>query len=160
MIAEHEFVTTFEEDEALAAATHILQRMGFTVRVRGSRLNAKRGVAKPQQAKRERHLPQSVEMSFDRGRCHLAASIQFASKPKPLYRDLITTMLTTIERVLVHGMTDEEALEAWHHIDARANVRAAQHSSAGRVVLWILVGFLCLLLMGCLIGIFVSAMNP
>ena len=160
MIAEHEFVTTFEQDEALAAAAHILTKMGFAVTTYDAKIVAKRGVDKPPKAVRERQLPQSVEMTFDRGRCHLAASIMLTGKPKSLHSDMITTVLSTIERVLVHGQSDEEALEAWRYVDTRAGVRTVQHSGCRRITFWVLVGFLCLLLLGCVIGIIASAVGP
>ena len=159
MIAEHEFVTTFEQEEALAAAVNILRQMGFKVRTYESRIVAKRGVDKPTQAKHESQLPRSIEMTFDRGRCNLAASVMLQTKTKPLHRDMVKTALTTLERVLVHGQTDEEALEDWRRVESRAKARTAQHGGARRVVLWVLIGFLCLLLLGCVIGMLMSVLD-
>ena len=156
MIAEHEFVTTFEQEEALAAASHILSRMGFFVRTYEARLVAKRGEDKPAKAKRERELPQRVEMTFDRGRCTLAASITLAAKAKPVHRDMVKTALNTLERVLVHGQTDDEAIEDWRLVDRKASAKTAPQ----RVLLWVLLGFLGLLLIGCIVGMLVSLAGP
>ncbi len=157
MIAEHEFVTTFEEEEAQAAATHILRQMGFRVQTDGAKLVAKRGVDKPSKAKREGELPRSVEMTFDRGRCTLAASVAEQGKPKPIHREMVKTALSTIERVLVHGQDDEEALEPWRHVESRAKARTPQHGGVRRVIFWVLVGFLALMLLGCVIGMLAAA---
>ena len=156
MIAEHEFVTTFEQPEAMAAAASILARMGFRIQTQEpSRLTAKRGKAKPATAKHERQLPQRIELSYDRGRCILAASITPAGKPLPLHRDMVTTALTTIERILVHGMAEDEALEAWRYIDDKAN-KKINKPGCRRLGLVALITVLSLVAIMALIALFAS----
>lgn len=157
MIAEHTFVTTFEQDEALAAASHILSQMGFSVRTYEDRLVAKRGQKRATDIKRERHRPQRLEMVFDRGRCTLAASIMHPGQTKPVHRDMMKTALTTLEGVLVHGQTNDEALLPWQDIDNRAGTRTVDRSGPGRIVMYVVIGFFGLLLLGCIIGMLAEA---
>lgn len=159
MIAEHTFVTTFGQDEALAAASLLLSQMGFKVRTYEDRLVAKRGETKAANITRHRHLLQRIEMAFDRGRCTLAGSIMTPDQAKQVHRDMIKTALIALEGVLVHGLTNDEALQAWRDVDGRAGGRTDQPNGCGRIAKLVLIAFGVLLLLGCIIGMLSSAME-
>lgn len=144
MIAEHEFVTTLEQDQACNASSQFLQGLGFTLSRTHNGFTASRGESKPSKAKRYDDLPQRVELNYDRGRCIVAASITPLRKPDELHQQIITHLLSSLEAVLVHHTPSADAMQLWVAID-RSIARKARSRRNKQITLWcVFIGIMSL----------------
>ncbi|MFP4053611.1 MAG: hypothetical protein ACLFV7_07090 [Phycisphaerae bacterium] len=75
MIVEHTFVTTVEDEEALARARDYCREAGFLVDRNGQSLTCTRG-RKRHQAVRKTKFEQSLQLDCDRGRVTIVAGLQ------------------------------------------------------------------------------------
>ncbi|GAI96088.1 unnamed protein product, partial [marine sediment metagenome] len=102
MLVEHVFVTTYEEDEALQRARQLLAYFGFRVTSSTSgKLVMTSGKKKPT-SRKVADLPQTVQLNYDRGRVSVGAAIMARrNKDLPVHAELMSTLVTSLERLLV-----------------------------------------------------------
>ena len=124
MLAEHTFITTREQSDAIQTAQAYLHALGYRRAVveRGPdaavAVTMTRGRPKPNTSNMA-ELPQRVTIHFDRGRVMVAAAIHERGKVMPLHRELVLAVASSIEQVLAHDVPFDEARAPFDRVIAR-----------------------------------------
>ena len=176
MVIEHSFVTTLEQEEALAQANRLLRGRGFnglalSAALSPSRLELRRGVAKAAKAKTIMDLPQVVRVEFDRGRVSVACAIEpnalfgasnvfgvtldpgtslKAHAKMEHHERILVGIAQALEASLVHGVPDEQAVAHWDQVERDADEfcrrKLRRRKVYGLTALFIVFGLLALVI--------------
>lgn len=120
MLVEHTFVTTLDMGEAMDLACGFLGRLGFRLKsVTPNAIHAVRGRKKPT-SRKVKLLPQTVDLTYDRGRVTVAATITpRGRKGRPIYGDLMTSLARGLEMLLADRAPDDQAGAEWARIHSQ-----------------------------------------
>jgi hypothetical protein len=120
MLMEHTFVTTLDMGEAMDLASGFLGHLGFRLKsVTPNAIQAVRGRKQPT-SRKVKLLPQSVDLTYDRGRVTVAATITpRGRKGRPIYGDMLTSLARGLEMLLVDRASDDQAGAEWAMIHAK-----------------------------------------
>jgi hypothetical protein len=164
MVVEHTFITTLSDQEALGAATALLNSRGFTAvgerafAMDGTWTNIEltRGKTNPARAKSITDLPQNVRIEFDRGRICMAASLtpwsrggreqipgeittRSVNKPHPLQQELLLALVAAVELLLVQRQPPHICTSRLDHVELEIHEFARRmrrrHWTIGLIVL-------------------------
>jgi hypothetical protein len=154
MLVEHVFVTTLEPQVALGLASRMLNLLGFYVTSgHGGTLHATRG-AKSARTRKVAKLPQTVEITYDRGRVTVVAGIlPRAGKDLPVHANLMTNIAQALEDVLVAGELPEHCANRCRVVELQAG---SIWSTSDKVLIGILVALIGAFLIGFAMGIAAS----
>ena len=142
MLAEHIFITTLPDAEALDRAQRFLQALDFEVESRqAQQLTARRGRARPHRGPIDR-LPQRVKMDLDRGRVVVAVSMEPTGRPTELHEDLLLAIARAIEANINAGASVSEAFVKLSDVQRRITADSRRRRD-GKLILY---GTLVLLL--------------
>jgi hypothetical protein len=177
MVIEHTFVTTLDAHEALTAASNLLQSGGFLVKNNSAfqigtwtDLEVSRGRKTAARAKDATQCPQQLRMEFDRGRVNIAASITPMDRRNRSFRfggvvlwgvsamarregkdrvygELMMVITQSLESLLVHHMSPEEAQQPWRIVEAQIK-DSARRARQRRMVIWFTILGIILALLG------------
>jgi hypothetical protein len=137
MLAEHTFVTTLTDAEALDRGQRFLEALDFEIESRlVQQLTARRGKSRAHRGRIDQ-LPQRVKLDFDRGRVVLAASIEIHGKSKQLHQDLLLAIARALEANLVRG-EDFSAFDELTDVQQRIE-NDAHHRRVGAIIIIVLV---------------------
>ena len=120
MLVEHTFVTTLDMGEAMGLAHGFLRRLGFRLKsVTPNAIQGVRGRKRPT-SRKVKLLPQSVDLTYDRGRVTVAATIMpRGRKGRPIYGDLMTSLARGLEMLLVDRAPEDQAGAEWARIHSQ-----------------------------------------
>ena len=121
MLVEHVFVTTYEEQEAMRRAALLLEQFGFrVVSGAGSDIQATRG-KKTSNTRKVVALPQTVQITYDRGLVTVAAGITArGGKDLPIHAELMTALAQALERLLVDRDEPDRCAVGFREVEIRA----------------------------------------
>jgi hypothetical protein len=184
MVIEHTFVTTLDAAQALHEASSFLGNRGFTASnssgwpadATAGRLEMQRGKENAARAKNVSELPQNIRLDFDRGRVAVALSItpsatwggkSWAStetgvsakdvanaKKMKLHHDLLVSISSGLEDLLVQRAPQEIAVGAWISAEGAIADAARRHKRQMLITLLIVI-----LVAAGIIGLVVYSVN-
>ena len=147
MLAEHSFVTTLPDTEALDRTQRLLTALDFEVESRAEQqIAARRGKWRPHRGPIDR-LPPRVRMDLDRGRVVVAVSMELPGKPAQIHEEFLVAIARAFEANLNGGASFSEAFVELSDVHRRIAADARRRRD-GKVILYgTLLVFLALMIL-------------
>jgi hypothetical protein len=116
MLVEHDFITTIDQHDVMLRAAQFAWAAGFKLSDRGvTGVRGQQGRKHPSTI-RIRKLPQTLEVSYDRGKVSMAIGMTTRNNSdKPAHQAYLLALATGLE-MAINGETIPVCLTSWHEV--------------------------------------------
>lgn len=140
ILVEYEFVTTAPRERAMPEAVRFVRSLGFAAdRHDGASFVARRGSPTPGWGAPLDDLPQSIGLTFDRGRVRLAVCLATPGKAHAIHRHRVLLITQMIEAAMRPDRSLHAVVPRWnvHRLDSIEFRRKQQSKQA---IKWVALG--------------------